>query len=362
MTEQSFNGERLRDARLRRGLTKRALGNAVDLTDRRISSFENQGEPPPQETLAKIATELRFPVTFFMRDGSCDLGPEKVSFRSYSRLSARDRDAALVGAWLASRVAAWFEAEFELPESNLPDMRDVPPAEAASSLRARWALGDAPAPNMVHLLEANGVRVFSLVDDCRALDAISTWIDDRPFVFLTQHKSPERARWDAAHELGHLVLHLGFPPHGKAQEDEADAFAAEFLLPAHGVRARAPRYPSFPDILEEKLHWKVSALAYLRQLERLDLLTEWSYRSLVIEASRAGYRTKEGDIERETSQLIPKVLDALRSEGIGVAELAAMLDIESRELRGLLFAPVSAVSGGEGTPTTRRRDHLRLVE
>ncbi|MFP5320276.1 MAG: ImmA/IrrE family metallo-endopeptidase, partial [Acidimicrobiia bacterium] len=262
---------------------------------------------------------------------------------------------------LAAELASWIEDKFELPPTDLPDLRDVPPDEAATVLRSMWSLGEVPAPNMVHLLEAHGVRVFSLVDDCKALDAISCWIDDRPFVFLTRHKSPERARWDAAHELGHLVLHLGAPPHGKEQEDQADEFAGAFLLPARGVRARAPRYPALPDVLQEKLHWRVSALAYLRCLEKLNILTEWRYRSLVIEASQAGYRRQEGDIEREASQLIPKVLAALEDEGIGIPAIAAELDINSSELRGLLFAPLNMIAGGTARAQGSRPE-LRLVQ
>ncbi|MET9565773.1 ImmA/IrrE family metallo-endopeptidase [Streptomyces tauricus] len=76
-------------------------------------------------------------------------------------------------------------------------------------VRTRWDLGQAPAPNMVHLLEAHGVRVFSLPPDSLEVDAFAVWRSGVPFVFLHTLKTVERARFFAAHELGHLVMHAG---------------------------------------------------------------------------------------------------------------------------------------------------------
>ena len=41
------------------------------------------------------------------------------------------------------------------------------------------------------------------------MDAFSLIRDDRPFAFLNTDRSAERQRFDAAHELGHLLLHAG---------------------------------------------------------------------------------------------------------------------------------------------------------
>ena len=55
---------------------------------------------------------------------------------------------------------------------------------------------------MLHVLEAKGVRVFSLAENTRNVDAFSSWREERPFVFLNMQKTAERSRFDAAHELG----------------------------------------------------------------------------------------------------------------------------------------------------------------
>lgn len=45
----------------------------------------------------------------------------------------------------------------------------------ATTLRRHWGLGEQPIKKMIHLLEVNGVRVFSLVIDAVEVDAFSMW-------------------------------------------------------------------------------------------------------------------------------------------------------------------------------------------
>ena len=363
-SRQNFNPSRLTLARRRRGITKVDLATAVDLTARRIAQFENQGERPPTGTVEMLASALAFPVEFFYRPTPPDPTADGVSFRSFSRLPAGKRDAALAAASLAVELAAAIDEHVELPSVDIPDLHEADPTTAALALRSAWALGEDVAPNMIHLLEAHGVRVYSLVDECADLDGFSLWYDGAPYVFLTHHKSPERGRWDAAHELAHLVLHAGGPLQGRDQEKDADAFASEFLLPESGIKATAPPFVSLSDVLDEKVHWQVSAMAYIRRLNQLGMLPERRYKSLVIEASQAGYRRQEGDIDREVSQLIPKVLAILREEGIGISDLASAIGVSPAEVRGLLFSTLESVDGGRpaGPPSAPPNGrHLRAL-
>jgi Zn-dependent peptidase ImmA (M78 family) len=75
------------------------------------------------------------------------------------------------------------------------------------------------------MFSAGGIRIFSLAIDAREVDAFSLWKAATPFVFLNGNKSSEHSRYDAAHELGHLVLHHHGTPQGRDAEREADAFA-----------------------------------------------------------------------------------------------------------------------------------------
>ena len=61
------------------------------------------------------------------------------------------------------------------------------------------------------------------------------------------NKTAEHSRFDAAHELGHLVLHRHGPPRGIEAERQANAFASAFLMPHGSVFPRAPKFPTYDN-------------------------------------------------------------------------------------------------------------------
>jgi hypothetical protein len=76
-------------------------------------------------------------------------------------MTARQRDRALSAGRLALLIDDWIEARFALPTSEVPSLTGHDPEAAAEVVRARWGLGEKPISNMLHLLEAHGVRVYS---------------------------------------------------------------------------------------------------------------------------------------------------------------------------------------------------------
>src|SRR5436190_886710 len=140
-------------------------------------------------------------------------------------------------------------------------------------------LGVAPLGNLVRLLEAHGVRVYSLAADCAAVDAFSFVWRQTPYALLNTAKSGERGRFDAAHELGHLVLHSEHRvPHGPDAEQEANRFAAAFLMPRASVLAHGLANATIDRILAAKQTCRVAAMALTHRLPELALPTDWGCR------------------------------------------------------------------------------------
>jgi Zn-dependent peptidase ImmA (M78 family)/DNA-binding XRE family transcriptional regulator len=327
-------------ARMRRGLTKSALAEAVGVTMRSISAYEKGEMEPSEETLAQIANVLGFHVSFFERDAIERPPVTTASFRSLASMTAGRRNAAIAAGAIAVELNDWIEKQFELPLADIPSFRGITPEAAAETVRGHWQLGEKPIRNVVHLLEQHGVRVFSLAEECRDVDAFSLWRDSKPFVFLNTYKSAERSRFDAAHELGHLALHRHGGPaaRGREAEREADEFASAFLMPRASVLAVAPRYPTLSMIVSLKKQWNVSGAALVHRLRGVGLLTEWHYRTLMVDLSQRGYRTNEPEPgERETSQVLQKVFTALRARGVTRAALARDLGVEPADIDALVF-------------------------
>ncbi|WP_210211253.1 ImmA/IrrE family metallo-endopeptidase [Agrobacterium sp. FDAARGOS_525] len=219
--------------------------------------------------------------------------------------------------------------------------------------------GEQPIKNMVHLLEAKGVRVFSLVENTRTVDAFSVWRGTRPFVFLSTVKTAEHGRFDAAHELGHLVLHRHGGPSGRRAEEEANRFASSFLMPSADVIARLPRIHTLNQIVEAKKRWAVSVMAMIYRLHTLEIISDWQYRMFCIQASDHGYRTSEPfGVQREQSVVWQKVLTALWNERITKTEIAERLSVPAAEIENLLFGLAGAISM---TAERNKPPELRLV-
>ena len=348
----TFCRENLSLARRRRGMTKTDLAIEVGLELRTISGYEAGEYVPSEATLASLSRALRFPERFFFGQALAEPRPDTASFRAQSKMSAGQRDMALGQGALALALAGWLDLHFELPLPAIPECgRGQSPEAAAEALRQEWGLGNASIRNMIHLLESKGIRLFSLSLKAKEVDAFSMWQSNVPFIFLNMQKSAEHSRFDAAHELGHLVLHKHAAPQGRQAEKEADAFASAFLMPRASVLANIPKLASVEQIIRLKKIWGVSAAALTYRYHYLKVITAWHYRSLFVQLSKRGFTKNEPEpATHESSQLLQKVFKALRKEGITRQRVARELYISTAELDDLLLGlTFGRIDGGRET-------------
>ena len=359
-----FNPARLSLARRRRKLTKKGLAEAAGFDQKTIIRYEKGEVDPPAESLVVLAEVLDFPEGFFSGTDIDEPPTEAISFRSLKALLARDRDAALAASAFAFLFNDWVADQFTLPASDLIGFKeDTNPETAARYLRQKWGLGERPVRNMVHLLEAKGVRVFSLSENTRALDAISMWRNDTPFVFLNTTMTAERSRFDAAHELGHLTLHRhGGPQGGRAAEDQANQFASAFLMPEAEVRAKLPRVKFLNEIVQAKKLWGVSVSALNYRLHRLCITTDWQYRRFCIQIMEQFGRSEPHGLSREESMLWQKVFSSLWSDHITKHSIASALNLPVAEIENLVFRLTNMQSiDGQGIGRGRSHANLHIV-
>ncbi len=346
-------------------MTKVGLAMAVDLAPRTITQYERGAQLPRQETLSRIAATLDFPESFFAQDDLDSPAVEAASFRAVSRMSARSRDQALSFAATAVDFSRWIDERFVIPTLNVPQFSDTAPELAADALRHEWGLSQAPIGHTIDLAERHGVRVFSLPRELADVDAYSFWLDSQPFILLNRSKSTERSRFDIAHELGHLTMHSSSKAHGKQAEQEANDFAAAFMMPEGDVIAYAPPAPTLPALIRLKRRWGVSLPALTRRLFKLNVLSEWQYRALFIDISRRGYRTDEpNSLPPERSQVIDKILHACADMNITPAAIANALSIQVRDLNDMTFGFDLVVDHPIEPPpyVSKRTPNLRVIE
>lgn len=333
-----FNPQRLDLAKKRRRMSARSLCAQAGVSPVTLSRILNGKQTPDGETVSKLAVALDYPEDFFKRDEQDLVDVSAASFRSFTAMTATERDAALAAGSLAYDLADWVNERFKLPTPDLPDLgHERLPDVAAGMARKYWALGEKRIGHLVKFLEAKGVRVFSLAENTRNVDAFSCWRNGEPYMFLNRFKTAERTRFDAAHELGHLVLHRHGGPNQRAAELEANQFASEFLMPAADVFAAVPRVRSLKDIIEAKRRWGVSAAALAYRLWKLNLLSEWVYRSYVIQLNRDFHHDEPNGMEREFSGIWQTVLTTLWKDGVTRDKIAKQLHLPAGELDNLVF-------------------------
>jgi Zn-dependent peptidase ImmA (M78 family) len=230
---------------------------------------------------------------------------------------------------------------------------DLPePLMAAKVTRTAFGLSpDLPITHLVRTLEKHGVYVLALPIEVPGHDAFSTWMDSnprRPVIVITQTDAGDRLRFSVAHELGHLVLHRS--PKGLARiENEANSFAAEFLVPADAVRSEMNLPLTLTALASLKARWGVSMQTLVTRARDVGIITESQRRYLFQQISARGWRKKEPvAVPLETPRLLRKLAETLHGLEFEPAQVASHVGAPARLVHEILdvhFGKKDLVSG-----------------
>jgi len=335
-----FSPRRLRLAREARMMTRTAVAIAAQVTPAAVSQFERGDARPVPLTLLRLAGALDFPVNFFAVSAvpsSREPMPNEEHydqgyFRSMRSIAVTDRRRALVLSHLIHDLADRLNQTVRLPHSDVPHDPVRPEADPAAAedradeIRAAWHIPPGPIPNVVRELELHGVVCARYHAGTHDVDAFSVPFPDRPVVVLGDDKAKrDRERFSAAHELGHLVMHDIHHAGSKTIEDQANRFAAAFLMPASDIHAELPATASWRELVMLKKRWGASIGALLRRAKTLDVMPETSYQQAVRYMSGRGWRVNEpGDLGAgEAPRLLSLAASAASQAGLTIEALAS---------------------------------------
>lgn len=335
MTASSpFDGRRLTLARWVAELSKKELAERAGVSPASITQYEAGKTVPSPATEARLALACGVSARY-LRGSATRRRPDFSSrsfFRSLRSTSQRERDRADALAEHVADLVETLDRHVHLPDVDMPTLTPESGTRAeieeiAAEVRRRWAVPDGPIANMVRLLEAHGIVVARLMSNGRRLDAFSRWFGDRPVIVLWADKSDKaRSRFDAAHELGHLVMHTDAEPLSVDQERQANMFASAFHMPPGDVSCdvirNAPTLGDWPEVLRRRAHWGISAKALLYRSRELGALPENAFRRAMQNYNRHSIRDRDG------AQLGPPERPVLLSRaaeaaGLDPQELAA---------------------------------------
>ena len=306
---KNFNGQRLRQARLYNGLSINDLANILGVTKQAISQYETQNKTPEFEKMRIITEKLNFPSSYFFQEDIYEVNAKTTYFRALLSANKNIRLQQQIKLKHLAIIYQVLNKYLEFPTLNIPQIEyknELDFEQIALDLRAYWELGEKPIDNISHLLEKNGIIVASYPVNQDNIDAYSQKIkvedQDRYIIVLSNDKnSAVRSNFDAAHELGHILLHdwnidLEELPREdfKQQEREANYFAAAFLLPKNAFLRDVSTYPrDLKYYIELKKKWKVSISAMLIRANRLGVITDNQYQYLMKQMAINNWRKQE---------------------------------------------------------------------
>lgn len=349
---------RIRTARELRALTQREVVEEMSnpVTAAALSQIEAGKVRPSPTTLQSLADALRVPHGYFAaqwptRAGG-DTGPVTY-FRDLRSTPSRERKRATALASLVADLVAAVEVHVRLPDLDLPDHPVAIDADrdeieaAAQAARRGWGLKLDPIPHVVRELERHGVPVARLALGHKAVDAFTAEFGRRPIVFLTDDKSNYvRSRFDAAHELGHLVMHDQSEPGTRQVESQAQDFASAFLLPPPVAEAELPSRldgAGWARLAELKRSWGLSIGALLYRAKSIRVISEDTHRNAMKLMSARGWRTVEpGDREMgppEAPLLLERALRQVEiATGKSVTEIVSEANLPEADVLKILEA------------------------
>ena len=320
MENNRFRGERLKNARLLRGLTLTELADQTNISKQSLSQYEN-GSIPDIQRVVIIARVLDFPTEYFLQEDKCKTITDVTYFRSLTSATKMSRTTQSLKLEYVAKMFQILAQYVDFPVLNLPKVEfvgsdnefDDVAQEAmqeeiesiALAVREYWELDLSPISNLQLTLEENGIVItgFDTVD--RKIDAFSqrTLIDGGNvfFIAVAQGEKPKgRIFFDMAHELGHILLHpwsesldLISKEEFKSRENQANRFASAFLLPKESFLQEIQAYPTDLNYYLHKKRWYCSMQAIIYRVYQLKAITDNQYQYMMRQVSKKGWRTNE---------------------------------------------------------------------
>ena len=352
-------GTRLKVARTAAGLSLRKLeariGNLV--TAQAIGKYERNESVPGSAVLIALADTLDVSVDYLAGDQemvleAVEFGKKKItSRREEAQVEAKVLHLLerylLVEDLLGLRSVEWHSPR----EAPYPVVHDISEADhAAGSLRDHWSLGNDPIPNIVELLEEQGIKVLAV--DSVKIDGLTararrTGKSPLPVIVVNANDWRERQYFTLAHELGHLVMEVAARLN---EEKAAHRFAGAFLMPADALWAKIGKRRtsvSLGELLELKQVFGASVQAITYRCKDLGIFNESLFRRLFNAFTRYGWRTppykepyaRKGERPKRFERLTFRAL----AEGIvSESKAAELLGVSVYELNQRMEKPPAA--------------------
>ena len=319
-------GARLKQARMRAGMTQSGLADELQkvdfqITKQSISKYEREKSFPSAEFLLLASRALDVPSAYLLHEPAKAV--EWLAFRCRARMSQREKAKIMAYAQdIAELQIELRDLFYPEPWPELPSIcvRSLEEAEtAAAQLRDHWQVGNRPLHNLAQTAEDRGLVVIGWEDQTGLFDGLSGHCGGAPVTVIDTSVPADRQRLTLAHEIGHLVMDA---PDDEADEEKlAFRFAAALLAPADHARRELGNRRSHLDwgeLESLKRKYGLSMAAWVRRAYDLDIINCSVYTNMNRDLRTRGWHKEEpGEFRGEEAPLqLTQLAQRAVSEGL----------------------------------------------
>lgn len=269
------NIKRIRSAKK---ISQSALAETAGVSLPAIKNIEGAKNPPRVSTLQQIARALDVKLQDLFSPVNELIS---VRFRANKKIQGREQILVNVSRWLDDfhflEKTLSLHVNYKFAKSFSSTERLSPGMLAAKARKILELKDDEPIHDICGLLENAGIKVYPFTYASDAFFGLAINEDNRgPAVVVNNWDriSVERQIFSAAHELGHLLMHLGsfsvkVDSENENEENEANIFAGHFLMPDGSFRKEwndANGLHPVDRVMKVKRIFRVSYKTILRRL------------------------------------------------------------------------------------------------
>lgn len=359
-----FKGENLQQVRRLYGLSRRELGEHLNLSEQAIWQFENQMINPRFETIVALKELFCVKTQFFYKELTVKnvYTENKVAYRKADIVSRKKTSSEVEYMNVVFTFISFIESYLNVPHQDILSIRNTcldiyyqENGNVSSKIEKIAALAkkllDVKEDNsdLLYRIERSGIHVVEKNIGGQA-DAYSAWSKEEvPMIVLGIKKSAVRRNFDLAHELGHLLMHYNVDILSLEKEEyeqiekEANLFASYFLMPENEFRKDMDqmKHRSNPDYyVPLKLKYNVSIQALELRAYKLGYLTTQQNSYFYRLIHKNNYRQKEpldSELSLKRPGKIRNILNlVLEQQLMSIADMEDSLHVEIGFIERLL--------------------------
>lgn len=317
-----------------------ALGDIVSAQS--IYKYESGKMLPSSKVIIELSRIFDVPMDYFFRPVTTSISG--IEFRKKYKLGEKEKKA--IEAKATDILERYVEIssicnetlqEFSVSEHPVTNKDDV--IRVASELRIKWNLPETGINNAIAFLESLGIIVIE-IEASMDFDGFSGKAGQTPVIVLNKAYSPERKRFTAMHELGHLVMSFAPEITDKEVEKFCHLFAGEMLISTNQMKMELDEIHnkkiSLKELADLQRKYGISIDALMHKAVDFEMIGEHKYRSYNIlkrtKPSYKNYAEKSRYMEEHTDKFEKMVYRAYADELITSSKASSLLGISVQEM------------------------------